>query len=644
MNEKKFRGFLLLVEVGLVVAAFAFHPLFPDSGWLWVGSYANVFAIIAVFIGGIPVLIETIRALLKKDLTADLLFIIALSATEFLGGENHIVGAILILMMGGGEFLEALTIDRAGSHLEHLLELQPREALLKKQNSNTNEEDNYVEVPIEEIEIENVVLVRSGERIPLDGNIIHGNAEIDCSILTGESKPTLFSKGDTVMAGMLVLDGVIDVEITRVQDQSTISRISDLIHTAREEKAPLQMVTDHWAQYFAPIILITAVVTWLLTQNLFYTISVLLVSCPCSLVLSVPTAFLASFGNAAKHGILIKSGRSIEDIGRVNMVVLDKTGTLTFGKIAIDEINITLGHDERSILTGIKSLETRSVHPLAKSLVSYIHGKGPGLETVQVDDFRYESGLGVTGTIPNKGKVFLGNERYLKHVGLTENSNMTDKITRDGYALYYFTQNDILARISFKDVYRSEIRETMNHLVQNYDVNLVLMTGDNPQPAQEMADHINANLVLARAQPKDKVKFIKEAKNNGAIILMVGDGVNDAPALALSDVAIAMGKDGTALAAEQSDVVLMDDEISKLPRLFALGKRCVNKARVNIIIAIILNVFGILLSAFGLIIPIGASLYHVVQSLIVVGNSTLLLKSKNELPSSKHEKISAEGV
>jgi P-type E1-E2 ATPase len=180
----------------------------------------------------------------------------------------------------------------------------------------------------------------------------------------------------------------------------------------------------------------------------------------------------------------------------------------------------------------------------------------------------------------------------------------------------------------------------MNHLVENYNVKLVLMTGDNPQPAQEMADYINANLVLSRAEPKDKVKFIKQAKDNGAVIAMVGDGVNDAPALALSDVAVAMGKDGTALAAANADVVLMDDDISKLPRLFALGKRCINKARVNIFIAIILNVLGILLSAFGLIVPIGASLYHVVQSLIVVGNSTLILKSKNEFSSNKYEKLS----
>nr|MDO8116480.1 HAD-IC family P-type ATPase [Candidatus Sigynarchaeota archaeon] len=379
---------------------------------------------------------------------------------------------------------------------------------------------------------------------------------------------------------------------------------------------------------FAPIVILIAAGTWTLTQNIFYTISVLLVACPCALAISVPTAFIGALGNAAKRGIWFKSGKTIEDAGRVNTLVIDKTGTLTFGLPTITAITPRGETRQDELERIVYSIEARSNHPVGKSITNALSAREYAL--VSVDDFSIIPSLGVSAVIPDKGRVFIGNDELLNNEGPRSvdgiEKPMMSPRTSWPYALHVFTKDKMLGEIEFGEHAKEGLDAAVDRMRRDGLTNIVLMTGDAEKPARYMGKLIGADLVYSRATPNDKATFIKDARAHGAIVAMAGDGINDAPALALADVGIAMGKEGTALAVQQANIVVMDDDVTKIRYIFALGKKCVGKARANIMLAIMFNVIGILLSAMGFIIPIIAALYHIIQSLTVVGNAALFLR------------------
>ncbi len=630
-NERKEKGIVLISELSLVILGMLLSGIMPASGSKWLGTWANLFPLAAVFLGGIPVLVEVVKAATKKQMNADLLFIVALSATTFIGGENHVVAATLVLMMGIGEFVEAWTLDTTYEHASKLLDVEPERVQIIKQdtsNSNLSHDGSIKEILITEIKTGDIYIIRAGERVPVDGKICRGDGEVDASVITGEPIPEARHAGGTVLAGMLVVEGAFEVEASAARDDSSLARIKAMIEEARNSKSPIQSITDRWASYFAPIVILIATGTWLLTQNIFYTISVLLVACPCALAISVPTAFIGALGNAARKGIWFKSGKTIEDAGRTNMLVLDKTGTLTAGLPAITAITPRSGTGREELERIIYSIEARSTHPIAKSITTKLlhHQQDP----LNVVGFSIMPGMGVEARLENIGRVFIGNDELLFKEGPTpameDAGGNTPSETVQPHLLHVFTPERMLGTIEFGDQERKGLKAAIKGIRREGVSHVVLMTGDAEQPAQQMGKTIGADLVYPRATPADKASFIKEARMHGAIVAMAGDGINDAPALALADVGIAMGKEGTALAVHQANVVVMDDDITKILDVISLGKKCVGKARTNIALSIMFNVVGISLSALGYIVPIGAALFHVIQSLTVVGNAALLLR------------------
>ncbi|MFX1481039.1 MAG: heavy metal translocating P-type ATPase [Promethearchaeota archaeon] len=634
MNEKFRKGIILFIELVLCVlnGIFLFVFLLPDSEIWWLGSYANLFGLISFTIGGVPVIIESIWELFRKNLTADILFSIALVATLYL--EDFFAVSILIIMMGAGEFVEEWTIDRAHGNLESLLELQPD--ICHKKINMQGGNNNILDVTVGDIVPEDIIIVKQGERIAVDGFVVNGSGSLDQSALNGESIPILKQIGDSVMSGSLVVEGYLEIKCSVPASESSIEKVIELVKKAQEEKSEFQTLTDKWAQIFAPLILITAFMVWLITQNLYFAITVLVVACPCALVLSVPTAFMAAIANASRHGVWIKSGSSIETIGEIDTVMLDKTGTLTTGNLLVSElISINPKYSEREILEISAILEYFSSHPVAKCLLKNCKDR----DIIINPPFNFETiiGIGIKGVV-NDTTYYLGNKRLfeLEELDLkTDYNNFTktfeviNKFESSGKLnLFLTSQSEVLGVIALEDELREEVSDFIVGLKKLGIKKIGILSGDSKNRSDVIAESMGIDFVRAELKPKEKYQIVQAELDTEKKVVMIGDGINDAPSLALASVGIAIGIGGTALAVEQADMILLDDNISNLVDIFYLGKRTTRKSKINIALAIFLNIIGIFLSIYGILNPISAAGWHIAQSLIVVVNSTFLLRNK----------------
>ncbi len=644
MNEKFKKGIILIIELILCILNGVFLYISPDSSLWWLGSYANIFGLISLVIGGIPVIFKSIREVFHKNLTADILFSIALIATLYL--EDFFAISILIIMMGAGEFIEEWTINRAHGNLESLIELQPQ-ICHKKIRGNENSLA-IKDVPVDEIVPDDIIIVKQGERIAVDGIVISGKADVDQSALNGESIPTFMKFNDNVLSGSLIVDGYLEIKCLFPAHESSIEKVIRLVQTAQEEKSKFQTLTDKWAQFFAPIILCIALIVWLITQNLYLSITILVVACPCALVLSVPTAFMASIANSARYGVWVKSGDSIETIGKVDTVMLDKTGTITTGNLTVAEIiPINSLFSEDNILKTATDLEYYSSHPIAKCLMHNSNVKKLTIDPPS--DYKILSGIGVTGLIQWK-KYYFGNKLLLEleELNLNQSSdqnnitlNFIKKSKESGnLPLILATSDEIIGFISLKDELRVSVSEFIIGLKKLGINRIGILSGDNKNRSDAVAENLGINFVKANLRPEEKYEIIQNELDNNHKVAMIGDGINDAPSLALSTIGIAIGQGGTALAASQADMILMDDNISRLIHIFDIGRRTIRKSKINIILALILNIIGIFLSIYGILNPITAALWHIMESLIVVINSTFLLwiKPRKINLNNKHSK------
>lgn len=628
MNEKYKKGILLIIELILCVLNGVFLYILPDSGLWWLGSYANFFGLISFVIGGIPVIFNSIREVFHKNFTADILFSIALIATLYL--ENFFAISLLVIMMGAGEFIEEWTINRAHGNLGSLLELQPQVCHKKTEG---NESPLVIkDVPVDEIVPDVIIIVKQGERIAVDGIVISGIANIDQSALNGESLPVLKKLNDNVLSGSLIVDGYLEIKCLFPVHESSIEKIIRLVQIAQEEKSEFQTLTDKWAQFFAPLILCIALSVWLITQNLFFSVTILVVACPCALVLSVPTAFMAAIANSARYGVWVKSGNSIETIGKVDTVMLDKTGTLTTRNLTIAEIFlINPLFSEDVILKTATNLEYYSSHPIAKCLMY-----NSNLRKINIgppSDYKILPGIGITGLIQGKNYYF-GNKSLLELEKLnldqsSEQITITQNLIKQSeesgnLPLVLATSGEIIGIITLKDELRDSVSEFIIGL-KKLGIKIGILSGDNKSRSDAVAESLGIEFVKASLKPEEKYELIQNEIDNNHKVAMIGDGINDAPSLALSTIGIAIGQGGTALAASQADMILMDDNISNLIHVFDIGRRTIRKSKINIVLALILNIIGIILSLYGILNPITAALWHITESLIVVINSTFLL-------------------
>ena len=587
----------------------------------WIGleppSLSIAFAIISLIIGGYPILKSAIKTLLIPDLNVDTLVSIAAIAATSVGAYHEAATVIFIMLLG--ESLEHLTVGKARKAIASLIQLSPKVAWVRR-------EDNEVQVPIEEVKTKEVVIVKPGERIPVDGKIIAGCGSINQSMLTGESIPVDKGIGDRVYCGTINESGSCEIEATQVAEDTKLAQIKRLILEAQAEKSPIQRVTDRFARYFIPAILSIALLTFIITGEAVRAITILIVACPCALVLGTPTAVVAAIGNAARQGILIKGGVYLEQLGKLRTLLMDKTGTLTQGKPKVVEITTFNGLDEKEVLYWAAIAEKRSEHPLSRAVM--MKAEELGLHIPHPDSFENFRGKGVKAQWNSK-TIIVGSSEMLKGEGieipdsvkewlkLKEPEGMTPLLTTLDHRL--------LGLISIADTLRERAKATIDKIRREGVSEIWMLTGDSEQVANRIGRELGIRYE-AKLLPEEKVMRVKEWKRKGQTVAMVGDGVNDAPALAASDIGIAMGAVGTDVAIETADIALMTDELEKIPTVIRLSRKALRVIKENLIFAIFFNTVLVLLSAQGWVTMILGAVMHQASSLLVILNSMRLLR------------------
>lgn len=564
---------------------------------------------IAVILCGIPIFKECAEGLIREfDIKADLLVTIAIIASIIIG-EVFAAGEIATIMAIGG-FLEEYTVSKTQGRIKDLVDMSPQFATRIK---NGIEE----KISVEKVNVGDILKVLPGESIPTDGAIISGETSIDQSTLTGESMPVDKQVGDEVYSGTINLFGSFTMKTTKVSGDSSLQRLIRLVESSSPENAKIVRTADKWATMIVVIAFAAAILTYLFTFEIIRSVTILVVFCPCALVLATPTAIMAAIGNLTNYGILVKDGESIEELANVSEMVFDKTGTLTYGTPKVVKI-ISDHPDEMMHL--LASLESKSEHPLAKAIINHYNGK----ELANVENFKMEIGQGVTGTI-NGSRVIAGNEKLLK----SENINIKDnlKLKNGEIELYVAKENQILGRVLLADTIRENSRQTIDSL-KKLRIKTTLLTGDNEKTANAIAKEVKVRNVIAECLPEDKTEYIGWEQTHGHKVAMIGDGINDAPSLRKSNVGIAMGNIGSDISIEAANIALINDNIGDIPHLIGIARKTIRTINISITFALTLNIVAMALAILGLLNPIEGALIHNIGSVIVIVYSSTLTRYK----------------
>jgi len=578
---------------------------------------SDALALVAALAGGIPIIIVGVRALLRRDLDVDFLASIAIVAALVIG--QFLAAAVVVLMLTGGAILENYTARRTSRAIEKLIESAPKVARVRRKG-------DIIEIPIEEVREEETVLVKPGEKIPVDGIVISGHASVNQAPITGESIAVEKAQGSQVLTGTIVELGALEITVTKVGDDTTFARIIKLIREGQENKAPVEKIADRYAKYFGPAILVIAAVVFAITQNVVVAVSTLVIACPCALTLATPTAVVATIGNAAKKGILIRGGAALETTGKVDAVVLDKTGTLTLGNPKVMDVMSFGGKTEAQVVGLAAVAEKFSEHPLSKAIVE--KAQELGITIADPTDFEVMVGHGVKSHL-REAEILVGNDKLLKRFGI-ELTGQTERFLKGqeslGRTAVFVCENrSIIGIISIADVPRDGVAQSISNLRNAGIKRVVMLTGDKRTTANSIGEQAGITEVESDLLPEQKVDYIKRLKEEGYNVLMVGDGINDAPALATAHVGVAMGKVGTDVAIETADIVLMSDDLGKVSKTIVLGKKTLSMIKQNIFLAMAVNILGVVFAVHGDINPIIAAAIHEGNALFVVINSARLL-------------------
>ena len=591
---------------------------------------------VTVILSGYPLLYLAITRLLKqKWISSCLLISIAMIASLSLG-EVFAAGEVAFIMAIGA-ILEDMTVARAKKGLSRLLSLTPK----KGRRITTDSEGIFTEeeVTLEELKVGDFIRVKPGEVVPCDGEIITGETSLDQSLMTGESIPVDKTVGDEVFCGTINCYGSIDVKITKVGADSSLQKMIRLVEEADNKKAPMQRLADKWSVWLVPIALGIAIggiiVNFIITKDFLVSlergVTVLVVFCPCALALATPTSVMAAIGQATKHGVIIKSGEALEVMGKCDTIAFDKTGTITKGELEISNIcsfNENLSENDLLLLCG--SCEAKSEHPLGKAILKRVFEKN--LKLIESKDFIMEAGRGVKATIAGS-KIICGKKEYIEKNDIEVQKDvliLSNKLQEEGKALIYIAKDGVCSGlIALSDIIREDSITVVNEL-NKMDINSILLTGDNEKAGNYFAKKSGVKNLFANLLPKDKVTKITDLQKEGKIVCMVGDGVNDAPALKTADVGVAMGGVGSDIAVEASDVTLMQDNLSKLVYLKRLSKTCVKTIKFNITVSMCINAIAVTLSVLGVLNPVTGALVHNAGSCLVVLNAALLYDRKFE--------------
>lgn len=606
--------FTLVSSILLAIAVlYQVSGLFIDAA---PEAYADRIYLAAALVGSSFIWYSAVQGIREGDFTADIPVSLATAAAIAIGQYSAAAVVAVLLLLGG--LLEELVAARADRALDALARLLPDRVTVRRDGK-----DLFLSP--DEVVVGDLLIVRSGERIAVDGEVLFGAAAINQSAITGESVPAEKQAGDTVFAGTLNENGAIEVLATRVGTETTLGQIRRLVADAQEEKAPVERVLDRYAKLYTPAAIILGLLLWWWSGNVLQAITMLIVFCPCVIVLATPTALVASIGNAALRGSLVKKGAAVETLAHVDIVIFDKTGTLTSGELQLADVVPFDDVLETSLLGYAASAEKFSEHPVGRAIVRAAAGRE--IAVTDPESCELLTGLGVKARTGGHA-VLLGRPKLFSDMGITLPKTVLWEINAracEGMSvIVVMIDHTVSGLLVFEDTLREHAQETVAALNQA-GIRTVIVTGDNRETAARIAEATGISEMHAEMMPEEKVGIVKRFQEAGHRVAFVGDGVNDGPALATADVGVAMGNAGTDVAIETADVVLLSDDLLKLPRIIDTSRKALQTIRQNLVFAVGVLLFAVCLTVFNILTPVTGALLHELSSIPVIANSARLI-------------------
>jgi Cd2+/Zn2+-exporting ATPase len=577
-------------------------------------------ALVAILFGGYLRFISGFKDIFHRKITVSVFVTVALIATVAVGEFR--AAAIVIFIMSVASALESYTLDNTRKSIRGLLDLAPQMATVRQGQDEST-------IPVSQVHVGDIVIVRPGGRIPVDGMVIAGAGAVNQAPITGESIPVEKAKGDTVFSGTLNETGRLEIKTTNIGKNTTLARIVHLTEEAQATKAPVQTIADRFTTWFFPTILVLAILGYVISRDVKVAVSVLLVACPCAFAIATPTAVTAGISNLARKAILVKGGIFLELASKLDILLVDKTGTFTIGEPEVVNVVAFDGHPEDEVLLLAAVGEKYSGHPLSKAVIS--SAKKAGITVPDPDEFKVEAGKGVVAHWQGK-ELLIGNEELLRARGILASLDIkaivSEELAHGRTVIFVSHGKGIAGIIAIADEVRPGTRKAIASLKKNGVKKVIMLTGDNPAVAAAVARDIGVDDYQSELLPEQKMKVVERFQKEGQRVAMVGDGINDAPALAQADIGIAMGAAGTAVAIETAGVTLMSDDIGGVVDFVQMSHKVLRRIKLNIFFSIIYNVIGLTLSILGLLTPVLAVTFQEAGCLTVVLSSTLLLWAK----------------
>jgi Cd2+/Zn2+-exporting ATPase len=619
---RRYRDFLLdpgtlftLASLLLLIAAVIQDP----SGLNEVSQAGTPLYLAAALVGSVYIWWSAVQGIRERDFTADIPVSLATAAAIAIGQYSAAAVVAVLLLLGG--MLEEFVSARAGNALDALARLLPNEVLVRREGQDTL-------VPLEQVRAGDLVLIRSGERIPVDGAVFTGTASVNQAAITGESLAVEKQAGDVVYAGTLCEVGALEIRTAKVGEETTLGQIRRMVAEAQERKAPIERILNRYAKFYTPAAILLGAGVWLWSGDLLRAITILIVFCPCVMVLATPTALVASIGNAALRGSLVKKGATVEALEKVNAVAFDKTGTLTYGQPRLTTIEVLEGRDhltEADLIRVVAAAEKFSEHPLGRAVVEAAAARD--IAAPDPEAFTVLPGLGVRAVVDG-GEVMLGRPRLLTDEGIPvadEVSARAAELAAAGRTVILVAlERQVVGLLVLEDALRPEAKGVIARLTK-LGVRTVLVTGDNAATAARIAGALGIGEVHAEVLPRQKVEIVKRLQAEGRRVAFVGDGVNDGPALATADVGVAMGLGGTDVAIETAEIALLSDDLTKLPHLLGLSRQAMRAIRQNLVFSLGVLALAVGLAIPGILSPVTGALLHELSSIPVIANSARLI-------------------
>ena len=619
------RNIALIISLGFILVAVISQLSLGEDHLLTKALY-----ILAIIIGGFDLFKEGFSDLIKLDFSMESLMTIAIIGAAFIGEWAE--GSIVVILFAISEALERFSMDKARQSIRSLMDIAPKEALIRRNNVEQL-------VSVDKIDIDDIMIIKPGQKIAMDGLVINGHSSVNQAAITGESVPVEKQLDDEVFAGTLNEEGVLEVKVTKKVTDTTIAKIIHLVEEAQGERAPAQAFVDKFAKYYTPFIIIMALLIVVVpplffggdwNKWLYQGLSILVVGCPCSLVISTPVSIVSAIGNAAKNGVLVKGGVYLEEIGHLRAIAFDKTGTLTKGKPVVTDFIATSSETDINYLSIISSLESLSQHPLASAILNEADKTNVDYKSIQIEDFQSITGKGLTGIHQNI-RYYIGSPKLFSASVIEETAVKVQyrQFQEQGKtAMYFGTDEQILGVSAVADEVRDSSAAVISELHKLSIEHTIMLTGDNTKTAESIGKQLGVTEIKGDLMPQEKLDSIKALRTTYNKVAMVGDGINDAPALAASTVGIAMGGAGTDTALETADVALMGDDLQKLPFIVRLSRQTLKVIKQNITFSL-----GIKLLALLLVIPGWLTLWIAIvadmgATLLVTLNGLRLMKVK----------------